>query len=424
MSPKAYAVEHGNREYAAPIEGAHRPRLLMIGSHFVQYASPVFRQIAVDGRIDLLVAYCSMQGAESGIDPEFGVKVSWDTSVSEGYSWVHVPNRARRPGLGRFFGLVNPGLWKLIRDGHFDAVWVSGYFYASAWIGIAAAKWYGIPVMFITDSYGLRSLALRSSWKLRIKRIVVPRIFSLAKVVLALSSGGVEYMKTLGFPSDRIVLTPYVVDNKWWTEQAAKVDRNAVRASWKIQVDAPVVLFCAKLQPWKAPLDLLEAFARARAPEAYLVFAGDGALRSSLEQRSAELGIADRVRFLGFMNQSQLPSVYCASDMLVLPSHYDAFGLVVNEAMICGLPVVISDCVGAKFDLLRPGETGYIFPIGDVDALSAILKDLLHDPDKRSRMGASARQRMESWSPREFADGVARAVNLAAKKSSSLPRTV
>jgi glycosyltransferase involved in cell wall biosynthesis len=178
------------------------------------------------------------------------------------------------------------------------------------------------------------------------------------------------------------------------------------------------------LQPWKGPFDLLEAFARASTPESYLVFAGDGALRSSLEKRSAELGIADRVRFLGFMNQSQLPSVYCASDMLVLPSHYDAFGLVVNEAMICGLPLVISDCVGAKFDLLRPGETGYIFPIGDVDALAAILKELLHDPEKRARMGAAARHRMESWSPREFADGVARAVNLAAKKSGSLPGTV
>ncbi len=390
-----------------------RKRLLIVASHVVQYSSPVFRQLAQDQRMDLLVSYCSMQGAESGVDPGFGVKVSWDMPLLEGYPWASVRNRALRPGLGHFFGLFNPGLWKLIRDGHFDAVLVSGYFYASAWICIAAAKWYGVPVMFITDSYGLRSLALRSKWKLRIKRILVSRIFSFAKVVLALSSGGVEYLKMLGFPSDRIVLTPYVVDNDWWAEQAVKVDRGTVRAEWRIPNHGSVALFCAKLQPWKEPFDLLEAFARANVPDSYLVFAGDGPLRSDLQRRAAELGLTDRVRFLGFVNQSQLPSVYCASNLLVLPSHYDAFGLVVNEAMICGRPVAISDRVGARFDLVRPEANGYVFPVGDVNALATILKDILPDTEKQARMGAAARQRMETWSPREFADSVVRAVHLA-----------
>jgi glycosyltransferase involved in cell wall biosynthesis len=159
-------------------------------------------------------------------------------------------------------------------------------------------------------------------------------------------------------------------------------------------------------------MDLLEAFARANIPDSYLVFAGDGPERSNLEGRATELGLAERVRFLGFLNQSQLPATYCAADLVVLPSKFEPFGLVVNEAMLCGLPVAISDRVGARFDLVRPNENGYVFPVGDVEALVGILKEILPDTARRASMGAAARQRMETWSPREYVDSVVRAVNL------------
>ncbi len=393
-----------------------RRRLLVVAPLVVQYSDPLFREMAHPSRLDLLVAYCSMQGAESGVDPGFGVKVSWDTPLLEGYPWTHVPNWALWPGLGHFFGLFNPGLWTLIRDDHFDAVLICGYYFASAWIALVAAKCYGTPILFVSDSHSLRSWRAQSSWKLQIKKILLRWIFSLADGVVVSSSGGVEYVKSLGFPGERVVLAPTAVDNHWWTEQAAKVDRSAVRAAWQIPAEGSVTLFCGKLQPWKSPMDLLEAFARANAPHSYLFFAGDGPDRSNLERRAAELGLADSVRFLGFLNQSQLPSAYCAADLFVLPSLFEPFGLVVNEAMLCGLPVVVSDRVGARFDLVRPDENGYVFPAGDVGALAAILRRILSDPEKRTRLGAAARHRMETWSPREYADSFIRAIQLAEKK--------
>ena len=132
-----------------------------------------------------------------------------------------------------------------------------------------------------------------------------------------------------------------------------------------------------------------------------------------MEQRAAELGIADRVRFLGFLNQSQLPSVYCASNLMVLPSLYEPFGLVVNEAMICGLPVAVSDRVGARFDLVRAGENGFVFPARDVDALAEILRRILPDREQQTRMGSAARERMITWSPREYVDSLVKGVELA-----------
>jgi glycosyltransferase involved in cell wall biosynthesis len=99
--------------------------------------------------------------------------------------------------------------------------------------------------------------------------------------------------------------------------------------------------------------------------------------------------------------------------LFVLPSLFEPFGLVVNEAMLCGLPVAVSDRVGAKFDLVRPDENGYVFPAGDVEGLAAILRQILPDGEKRARMGAAARRRMETWSPREYTDSVVRAVQSA-----------
>jgi hypothetical protein len=124
------------------------------------------------------------------------------------------------------------------------------------------------------------------------------------------SSGARELMLSLGLPSDHVTLTPYSVDNDWWIQKSAKVDRASVRAGWGASSADIVILFCAKLQPWKRPLDLLRAFAKAQVSKALLVFAGEGPLRSQLESESIALGVASRVRFLGFANQTQLPAIY------------------------------------------------------------------------------------------------------------------
>jgi glycosyltransferase involved in cell wall biosynthesis len=390
-----------------------RYRVLFVATHAVQYASPQFRFMARHPRLDILVAYCSLQGAEGGgVDPEFGREVKWDIPLLDGYPWTEVRNRSPRPGLGRFFGLCNPGLSRLIRKGRFDAVVIyTGYRYASFWIALAAAKFYGAKVLFGTDA---AAIAARTghSWRARAKKFSWPWLFRRADQILAPSTAARELICSLGFPPDRVALTPYVVDNDWWLARAAEVDRATVRASWGVPDSAVVILFCAKLQPWKRPQDLLRAFALASAPGAHLVFAGDGPLAAALESQAADLGVRNRVHFLGFVNQSQLPAVYCASDLLVLPSDYEPFGVVVNEAMLCARAVAVSDRVGAGRDLVSP-ETGFVFPVGDIDALAAVLSEAASDPRKLQRMGEAARKRMESWSIRENVDALLQALDRA-----------
>ena len=171
------------------------------------------------------------------------------------------------------------------------------------------------------------------------------------------------------------------------------------------------MLFCAKLQPWKRPADLLQAFATIKPARGLLVYAGEGPLRANLEAEAAALGVAGRVRFLGFANQTQLPAIYTSADLMVLPSMYEPFGVVVNEAMLCGCPVAASDHVGAARDLIEHGRTGFAYPCGDTDALAAILRQALENRGQLSVMGGAARARMESWSPRENIDAAVEAIS-------------
>jgi len=398
-----------------------RYRVLAVASHPVQYMAPIFRRMAAHPGFDLHVAYCSLRGAEAGHDPEFAATVQWDVPLLEGYSWSHVPNRGS--GDESFFGLRNPGLSKLIREGNCDAVLCFvGYVRATFWIACRAAKSSKTAFLFGTDT---TTLAPRDGrmWKSTVKKILWPRLFRLADQAIVPSSGARDLMLSLGLPAERITLTPYSVDNDWWMKQSVSVDRAAVRASWGASATDAVILFCAKLQPWKRPGDLLRAFADANLSNALLLIAGEGPLRAQLESEAAALGIAARVRFLGFVNQSQLPAVYTSADLMVLPSEYEPFAVVVNEAMCCGCPVAASDHVGAARDLVAPVQQEFVFACRDVAALAALLKAALVDRACLASLGRAALAHMKTWSPeRNIAatlDAIETAVGRKGRRSSA-----
>jgi len=390
-----------------------RYRVLILASHVIPYGSPIFRQLAGDPRLDIQVAYCSMQGAEPGMDPEFEAKIQWDEPLLDGYPWVHVPNKSLRPGLGRFFGLWNTGLWKLIRTGNFDAVVIyTGYMYGSFWLAVLAAKSRGIPVVISSDSTTLRSRN-GSRWKERVKPFVLGRVYRSVSVLMAGSPAVRELALQLGTPGERIVVITSGMSKEDWAARAEKFDPGAVRDSWGVPRDAPVVLYCAKLQPWKRPLDLARAFAKAAVPDAYLVYAGEGPQRAELENASRELGIADRIRILGFVNSSQLPGLYKAADLFVLPSEYDPCPLVVPEAMSTGTPVLLSDAVRGRLDMIHQGQSGYVFRCGDIDELAELLRKVLTDRGLLEQLKAGVRRQMASWSTSDFLDSWVRAIDVA-----------
>jgi glycosyltransferase involved in cell wall biosynthesis len=366
--------------------------------------------------LDFVVAYCSLHGSERYVDPGFNTEIQWDIPLLDDYPWIYVPNRTSHRAMSGFLRLLNPDLWYLIQRRKFDAVIIHvGYTVISFWIALIAAKLAGSAVMFGTDAHTLKPRDGKK-WKHVLKAWTWSWLFRLADIVIVPSSGGLALMQALKLPEKRVALMPYVVDNDWWTRQAALVDREGVRASWNIPADGNIILFSGKLQPWKRPQDALRAFAEANVPQSWLVFAGDGALRQELEQLAQTLQVAERVRFLGFVNQSQLPAIYVASDVLVFPSVYEPFGVVVNEMMLCGHPVIASDQVGARFDLIRHAETGFVFPCGDVPMLATMFRRVFADRNHLTMMGQRAQHQMARWSievrVQHLTQAVARAVSI------------
>ena len=391
-----------------------RYRVLALCTHPVQYMSPILRRMATRPELDLTVAYCSLRGAEAGYDPEFGATVKWDLPLLEGFRWMHLPNRGS--GGESFFGIWNPGAWKVIREGSFDAVLCfTGYRCATFWIARLAAWRARAAFLFGTDATTLVSRDGKG-WKRSLKAVFWPWLYRLADQVIVPSTGSQELMASLRVPAERVTLTPYTVDNDWWMEQSDKVDRRAVRAEWGVSENDVVVLFCAKLQPWKRPLDALRAFAESKLEDAILVYAGEGPLRGEVETEAKRLGVSDRVRLLGFVNQTQLPAVYTSADVMVLSSEYEPFAVVVNEAMCCGCPVIASDRAGAARDLVAPVAREFVYPSGDVPALSRALRFALSDRERLRKLVAAARERIRVWSPKENIDSTIQAVRIAVSR--------
>lgn len=388
-----------------------RFKVLAVATHPVQYMAPLFRRLAAEPQLILQVAYCSLRGAEAAIDLDFATSVKWDVPLLEGYSWIAIPNKGS--GKESFWGLNNPGLSKLIRDGKFDAVLCFvGYVRASFWIAHRAAKASAAAFLFGTDAH---SLAPRDgkAWKVAFKKAFWPFLFRQADQVIVPSTGTFEMIKSLGIPAAKITLTPYTVDNHWWKAQSALANREATRATLGASARQAIILFCAKLQPWKRPLDLLQAFAEAGPEESMLVFAGEGPQRAQLEAEAVKRGIQHRVKFLGFLNQSQLPALYSAADVLVLPSVYEPFAVVVNEALCCACPVIVSDQVGAARDLVAPVNPQFIFPAGDVPALANVLRLAFSDREQLREAGRRGFDHVETHSPQRIIAATVEAISKA-----------
>ncbi|HEY7899634.1 MAG TPA: glycosyltransferase family 4 protein, partial [Caulobacteraceae bacterium] len=354
--------------------------------------------------------YLSDYSIRGSLDRAFGAEVKWDVDLLGGYETRFVAGAKRRDEAGGFFSMCAPGVWEAVRGGGFDALVVHGHTPAAMLLAAAAAKTAGIPVFARAETHlGLR----RAAWKRSLRRPVMQALYGQCAGLLAIGTANRAYYRSLGFAEDRIFLVPYAVDNARFA--SAVVDRAAIRAKMGIADDKPVVLYAAKFSPRKRPDDLIRAAAAVkRAGSAFhLVMVGSGELEGRLRALANELGIGD-THFPGFVNQSDLPGLYAASDIFVLPSENEPWGLAVNEAMCAGLPVVVADEVGCVPDLVQDRVNGRTFTAGNTAQLAACLTELVADPIQRARMGAASGEIIAHWSFAECLAGLRQALDHAA----------
>ena len=396
-----------------------RPRytLAALTSHPIQYQAPLFRALAATGEVQLKVLFCSDIGLRRHRDATFGTDFAWDVPLVEGYDHTFLKNFSPRPNPSRFFGCINPGIARALAAQPYDAVWVHGWALASCWLGFAACRRLGLPILLRGESNGLRDPA---GLKGLAKRALLPQLFRRVSAFLAVGANNADFYAHYGAPRERIFSAPYAVDNAFFLARAAAAGESpaALREREGIRPDLPVILFCGKFAGYKRPMDLLHAFLLlSGAVQASLVFVGAGPLQAEMRQYVTEHRL-EHVHFLGFRNQSELPRCYAMADVFVLPSGFEPWGLVVNEAMCAGLPVIVSDQVGAGRDLVRDGVNGFLYPAGNCELLAGRLRSVIAQEDTRRRMGLASRRIIEGWGIPETVRGVLEGLEYATRPAS------
>jgi len=378
-------------------------RIGFLVSHPIQYFTPLFRELAK--HCDLTVFYAHRQTAEQQARAGFDVAFEWDVDLLSGYHSKFLRNVARAPSTDRFFGCDTPEIAGEIAGGSFDGFVVPGWALRAYWQAVHACRRSGVPVFVRGDSQlvGPRSGVVRLAKALAFRGVL--RQFD---GFLYVGQRNRDYLLHYGAPSQRLFFSPHCIDN----DAFKAASRAAGRASKPVRR----VLFVGKLIERKRPFDVLQAAARlaAEGRPVDVAFAGSGDQQGALAAAAATSGVS--VHFHGFVNQSYLPGIYAAADVIVLPSDgRETWGLVVNEAMACGVPAVVSDAVGCGPDLVESGVTGAVFPLGNVAALAdGIGKVLSFDP-VRTRQALA--ERMETYSPARAAQGIAGAASALKSRS-------
>ncbi|HDH31533.1 MAG TPA: glycosyltransferase family 1 protein [Candidatus Wolfebacteria bacterium] len=368
-------------------------KLAILTSHPIQYQVPLFKKIAEHPKINLTVYFyrdIGIKGAQ--FDSEFGKKIRWDIPLLEGYNYIFLKNS---------FDVIGK-----LKKQDYDAILVHGWNYFSSWLAFIAAFIAKTPV-FLHGENPLNQEVLKSGFKRKIKKVILGRLFKRISAFLYIGEENKKFYEYYGVPEKKLFFAPYAVDNSRFiaASKELRIKNYELREKLGIKKDDVVILFTGKFIEKKRPMDLLKAYKKLKnlkteklKNEITLVFVGSGQLEKHLRKYVKENNLQD-IHFIGFKNQTELPEYYAMADIFVLPSGSgETWGLVVNEAMCFGLSIITSDLVGCAADLVKSGENGYDFPVGDIDKLSEYLKELINNSKKRELFGKKSLEIVKNYS--------------------------
>lgn len=371
-----------------------KKRLVLITEIIAPYRIPVFNALAARAEIDLHVVFLSET------DPSLR---QWDVYKQDiRFNHQVLPSFRRR--IGRYHLLLNKGVAFTLKQLHPDVIICGGYNYIASWQAAYWAKRHRIPFLLWSESTASDSRRGHAA------------VEALKRHFLGLCTGFVvaglasrDYFRQLGVPERLIFIAPDAVDNDFFRSRAESARNREVEIRQQLALPARYFLYVGRLVREKGVYDLLDAYAKLDAElrsEVSLVFVGDGFEKRALEERAATI-VPGEVEFRGFLQREDLPSIYALAEALVFPTHSDTWGLVVNEAMACGLPVVASDVAGCVPDLVLDSITGVLVPSQAPARLSEAIHRLMASPEQTGLMGIHAAQKIGDYSPQACASGMA-----------------
>src|SRR5262249_12011474 len=381
-------------------------KVAAVCTHPIQYYTPWFKGLAA--RVDLKVFYALLPDRQQQ-SVGFGGAFEWDIPLLEGYDWELLPNARRKPTLRGFLNSSTPSIKSALERFQPDAAIITGWQSLPLIQATIACIRLGIPRVVRGESNDLRQRPLPV-------RLMHRALLNRFDAMLAIGKMNRTFYLGYGISPERMFGCPYFVDNDRFQQQIIKdkAQSQDFRSSWRIPESSTCFLFAGKLEPKKRIMDLMRAMEAAgkKCQPFHLLVAGTG------EQMDEARGFAEAakrpVTFAGFLNQTEITRAYAAADCLVLPSDYgETWGLVVNEAMACGLPAIVSDRVGCGPDLVEDRVTGAVFPFGDVEALARWVVQFASNRSQLEQMGAAARERVKAYSVEAAVDGTLKSLEYA-----------
>lgn len=372
-------------------------RLVILTEIISPYRIPLFNALASRGDVDLHVIFL----AET--DPNLR---QWRVYKEE-IKFSHEVLPSWRKRWGKHSTLLNRGVGRALAAAAPDVILCGGYNYFASWQALFWARRRRTPFLLWSESNlqdqrsGHRAVELlKREFLRRCDGFVVP------------GRSGLEYLLAHKVDEEHIFTAPNSVDNELFASGAAAARENAAARRRELGLPERYFLFVGRLVREKGVFDLLAAYAKLSdsvREQVGLVFAGDGESRGALEEKAASIE-RGTVRFAGFVQREQLASYYALAQVLILPTYTDPWGLVVNEAMACGLPVILSQVAGCAADLVKDNWNGLLISPGDVDALMDAMNKMGNGPELSMTMGANSREHIIHYSPAEWSRGAVQAI--------------
>lgn len=369
-----------------------RIRLAIVVSHPIQHFVSFYRALARHDDLNLHVLFGAPIGVKPYYDEEMRSKIAWNMDMLSGYSHEFLNPRE---GLSVSFRSINsPKIGERLAAFGPDAVIVYGYSQMNALRALLWGRRNRVPIIMISDSERLQH---RAGWKTTVKESLLPHLFRRCSAFLSVGDRNEEYYRHYGAQPVAIFRSPFTIDEDRF--RAAASDRNALRHAAREELgipdDATVLTFVGKLSPRKRPGDLVRALKilKERGQSQYhALFLGNGELFDQLSQEA--IGAELPATFAGFVNVDRLPKLYAASDVLVHPSELDPHPLICSEAACMGLPMILSDLIGAvgTTDIAREGENAIVFECGDVASLADAVMSLGEDDRRRKAMASRSKE--------------------------------
>mgnify|MGYP001228745596 CR=1 FL=1 len=362
----------------------------IVQSHVTQFDGPLFRKLASRSDINLTVYFTRSDGHQTSFDPELNHKSGWDRDIKSGFVYHSFPSIVYR----------RIQMCQQIASAGHDLVIVAGY--SNVWLLLIAilSNFYRTPIGLRADSVLL--YRTQTTWKWRLKDIILPKLYRLYTTMHPVGTLARDTMRHYGFRDDAIFFFPYTVDSSYLQNEFATIapQRKSLREAIGIKPNDKVILGVLKFIPREDPLTLVYAYTKIAHtfPNTHLILVGSGELQSKMEHYIVEHHLEDRIHLPGYVPYSHLPRYFAMADVLVHPAKVEPWGVTVNEAMVCGLPVIAADTVGSAYDLVQNKNTGFMFESGNPESLAKRLSQFLGDSSLHESMRKGSTTTALKWS--------------------------